>query len=243
MAECHINLSDWSDDRSLYEEYVNAYPKDAQTEMARQRMDILKNLNRYQTLLSDNDVQRNKDDAQYQIGRLYLTGAENRGPARNWLASARDHDLEAAEAARAALFPNDVVVAKDVDAAAYWIGEAAAAGKAEAQALLGDLYRHGVGCPRDYAQASRWYEAAAASGVAAAEFGLGDIYFQGLGVAVDCARAADCYERAAEQGLAKAKVALAFIYQTGAGRPADLQRAGRLFVEAGYVEIAIVRHQ
>ena len=70
MAECQINLSEWSDARSLYEEFVTAYPKDGQVEMARQRMEILKNLNRYQTLLSDNDVQRNKDDAQYQIGQI-----------------------------------------------------------------------------------------------------------------------------------------------------------------------------
>jgi TolA-binding protein len=68
MAECKINLSEWSEARELYAEFAAAYPQDAQITMVQQRMEILKNLNRYQTLLEDNDVQRNKDDAQYQIG-------------------------------------------------------------------------------------------------------------------------------------------------------------------------------
>ena len=68
MAECHINLSNWNDARQLYNEFIEAYPQDGQVEMARQRMEVLKNLNRYQTLLADNEVQRNKDDAQFQIG-------------------------------------------------------------------------------------------------------------------------------------------------------------------------------
>ena len=70
MAECHINLSDWNDARQLYNEFIQAYPQDGQIEMAKQRMEILKNLNRYQTLLADKEVQRNKDDAQFQIGMI-----------------------------------------------------------------------------------------------------------------------------------------------------------------------------
>ncbi len=70
MAECHINLSEWNDARQQYNEFILAYPQDGQIEMAKQRMEILKNLNRYQTLLSDNEVQRNKDDAQFQIGMI-----------------------------------------------------------------------------------------------------------------------------------------------------------------------------
>lgn len=68
MAECKINLSEWSEARELYAEFAAAYPQDAQIAMVQQRMEILKNLNRYQTLLEDKEVQRNKDDAQYQIG-------------------------------------------------------------------------------------------------------------------------------------------------------------------------------
>jgi TolA-binding protein len=70
VAECHINLSQWRQARRLYEEYVQQYPNDGQVELARQRVEILKNLDRYQTLLADEQVQRNKDDAQYQIGAI-----------------------------------------------------------------------------------------------------------------------------------------------------------------------------
>jgi TolA-binding protein len=68
VAECHINLSQWRQARKLYEEYVQQFPSDGQAEMARQRIEVLKNLDRYQTLLADDQVQRNKDDAQFQIG-------------------------------------------------------------------------------------------------------------------------------------------------------------------------------
>jgi TolA-binding protein len=72
VAQCHINLSQWRQARKLYEEYLQQYPNDAQAELARQRIEILKNLDRYQTLLADDQVQRNKDDAQFQIGVIVL---------------------------------------------------------------------------------------------------------------------------------------------------------------------------
>ena len=82
IAECHIHLSEWKAARRSYEEYLRKYPpprgKAAQAQqasyhqLARQRIDILKNLDRYQMLLADRQVQRNKDDAQFQIGRIVL---------------------------------------------------------------------------------------------------------------------------------------------------------------------------
>jgi TolA-binding protein len=77
MAECHINLSEWRQARKLYEEYIQQYPSEAQAELARQRIEILKNLDRYQTLLADVEVQRNKDDAQFQIGVIVLEKLNN----------------------------------------------------------------------------------------------------------------------------------------------------------------------
>ena len=70
IAECQINLSEWRVARRIYEEYVQKYPQDGQVAMATSRMTVLKNLDRYQALLSDKEVQRNKDDAQFQIGRI-----------------------------------------------------------------------------------------------------------------------------------------------------------------------------
>ncbi|MEX2140622.1 MAG: tetratricopeptide repeat protein [Pirellulales bacterium] len=77
MAECHINLSQWRQARKLYKEYAQQYPSDGQAELARQRIEILKNLDRYQTLLADEEVQRNKDDAQFQIGVIVLEKLNN----------------------------------------------------------------------------------------------------------------------------------------------------------------------
>ena len=77
MAECQINLSGWKEARRLYEEFAQQYPKDGQTPMATARIDVLKNLERYQNLLADNEIERNKDDAQFQIGRIVLQQLSN----------------------------------------------------------------------------------------------------------------------------------------------------------------------
>src|SRR5205085_3374998 len=77
MAECHINLSHWRSARSLYEEFVQQNPQDPQAPMATARMAVLKNLDRYETLIADNEVQRNKDDAQFQIGRIVNAELQN----------------------------------------------------------------------------------------------------------------------------------------------------------------------
>jgi len=70
LAECEINLSKWTSARKRYEDFIAKYPQDGQVATAKQRIDVLKQLDRYQTLLADDQVQRNKDDAQYQIGAI-----------------------------------------------------------------------------------------------------------------------------------------------------------------------------
>ncbi len=77
VAECHINLSHWRKARELYNEYMAAYPQDAQVAMCKSRIEILKSIDRYQLLLSDDKVQRNKDDAQFQIGRIVNEQLQN----------------------------------------------------------------------------------------------------------------------------------------------------------------------
>lgn len=72
VAECQIHLSQWKLARKLYEEYLQQFPNDGQAELAKQRIEILKNLDRYQTLLADQQVQRNKDDAQFQIASIVV---------------------------------------------------------------------------------------------------------------------------------------------------------------------------
>ncbi len=78
IAECRINLSQWYEARRLYESFLRKYSNDTQAAMARSRIEILKSLDRYQKLLTDKEVTRNKDDAQFQIGRIVLERLNNR---------------------------------------------------------------------------------------------------------------------------------------------------------------------
>ncbi len=77
VADCEINLSHWRDARKLYEDYLQQYPDDPQTSLAQSRIELLKKLDRYEALLADVAVQRHKDDAQYEIGRIVLSQLQN----------------------------------------------------------------------------------------------------------------------------------------------------------------------
>ncbi len=70
LANCEINLSRWRAARRTYDNFVQDYPEHDQVALARSRAAILKNVERYQTLIDDQQVQRNKDDAQLQIARI-----------------------------------------------------------------------------------------------------------------------------------------------------------------------------
>ncbi|MBN2477177.1 MAG: tetratricopeptide repeat protein [Pirellulales bacterium] len=66
IAECTINLSQWREASDAYREYVKAYPNDAQVAEANRRIEVLKDLARYQGLV-DEQGQRKAFDAQFQI--------------------------------------------------------------------------------------------------------------------------------------------------------------------------------
>ena len=92
IAECQINLSEWKAARKTYEDYLQQYgrapgpvpppqpvvqaavqpPGPSDPDMPRRRIEILKSLDRYQTLLADAQITKNKDDAQFQIARIVL---------------------------------------------------------------------------------------------------------------------------------------------------------------------------
>lgn len=77
VATCRINLGEWLEARTVYEEFIAGNPKHAQVKMATERLDVLKQLDRFQDLLADNMIDRNKDDAQFQIGKTVLTQLQN----------------------------------------------------------------------------------------------------------------------------------------------------------------------
>lgn len=77
IAECTINLSQWSQAADAYRDYVAAYAKDAKVAEAKRRIDVLKDLARFQGLV-DKQGQRKAFDAQYQIGRIVAEELSNR---------------------------------------------------------------------------------------------------------------------------------------------------------------------
>ncbi len=77
IAECTINLSQWSEAAAAYRDYVAAYPKDAaKVAEANRRIEVLKDLARYQGLV-DEKGQRKAFDAQYQIAVIVRNQLSN----------------------------------------------------------------------------------------------------------------------------------------------------------------------
>lgn len=69
IAECTINLSQWKEAAQAYRDYVAAYPQDGKVAEANRRIEVLKDLVRYQGLV-DEQGQRKSFDAQFQIATI-----------------------------------------------------------------------------------------------------------------------------------------------------------------------------
>jgi len=76
IAECRINLSQWSEATKAYRAYQASYAKDARAAETVRRLGVVKDLARYQTLV-DEKGQRKADDAQFQIARIVQTQLAN----------------------------------------------------------------------------------------------------------------------------------------------------------------------
>ncbi len=76
IAECTINLSQWREAMEAYRSFVAAYPGDAKIPEANRRIEILKDLVRYQALV-DEKGQRKAFDAQFQIANIVKTQLNN----------------------------------------------------------------------------------------------------------------------------------------------------------------------
>ncbi len=76
IAECTINLSRWEEAQGAYREYQKAYPEDPKVAEATKRLEILKDLARYQKVV-DEEGQRKAFDAQYQIASIVRTQLAN----------------------------------------------------------------------------------------------------------------------------------------------------------------------
>ena len=76
IAECTINLSRWRDAIDSYDKFADAYQGDDQSKQAVVRIEILKDLERYQRVV-DEEGQRKSFDAQYQIGEIVRSKLAN----------------------------------------------------------------------------------------------------------------------------------------------------------------------
>jgi tetratricopeptide (TPR) repeat protein len=76
IAECTINLSQWQEASDAYQEYVKTYPQDGKVAEANRRIEVLKDLVRYQGLVDEKD-QRKAFDAQYQIASIVASQLSN----------------------------------------------------------------------------------------------------------------------------------------------------------------------
>ncbi|MGD0783460.1 MAG: tetratricopeptide repeat protein, partial [Candidatus Aminicenantales bacterium] len=76
IAECTINLSQWSEAMAAYRDFATTYPGDSKAGEANRRIDILKDLARYQGLI-DEKGQRKAFDAQYQIAVIVRNQLSN----------------------------------------------------------------------------------------------------------------------------------------------------------------------
>ncbi len=79
IAECTINLSRWQAAAEAYRAYVAAYPEDGRAGEATARIEVLKDLARYQGLV-DEAGQRKAFDAQFQIAGI--VGAKLANPVK-----------------------------------------------------------------------------------------------------------------------------------------------------------------
>ena len=76
IAECRINLSKWNEAQAAYRDFVAAFPQDSKVAEANRRIEILKDLARYQGLV-DEKGQRKSFDAQYQIAQIVRSQLAN----------------------------------------------------------------------------------------------------------------------------------------------------------------------
>ena len=80
IAECRINLSQWREAMDAYRDYATAYPQDVKLAEANRRIDILRDLARFQELVNEKG-QRKAFDAQFQIATIVrdATGQPGQG--------------------------------------------------------------------------------------------------------------------------------------------------------------------
>jgi TPR repeat protein len=175
-------------------------------------------------------AQQRDPQAQYQLGRSYMTGTNvplDYKQARAWLQKSADQNFPDAEFALGYLHELGKGGKRNYRQALSDYTAAAEQGHTMAENNIGSMYERGEGVRRDLGQAAEWYRKAASQGQFIAACNLATLYLHGKGVPRDNAQAATWFRAAAERGYPPAQENLAWMYFTGTGVSLDFSEAAK----------------
>jgi uncharacterized protein len=166
---------------------------------------------------------------------VLLTG--DPAEAAEWVLSAAEHGIAAAQLRLGRMLLEGTGVARDERAALAWFSRAAGGGNAEAMNMVGRCHENGWGTPADFALAVSHYRASARGRHDWGEYNFGNMLFDGRGIARDLPLALYWYLRAARQGHGRAMNLLGRCLEEGWGCSRSLDDAAywyRRSAESGY---------
>ncbi len=157
--------------------------------------------------------------------------------AADWVRSAAEHGLPAAQLRLGRMLLEGRGVPRDEREAYGWFARAAERGDPEAANMLGRCLENGWGVPVCWEQAAEQYRRSAAAGYDWGEYNFANMLFDGRGVALDRPQALYWYLRAARQGHARAMNLIGRCLEEGWGCRRSLVEARywyRRSAECGY---------
>lgn len=187
------------------------------------------------------------DDAQVELGRMYMYGNEKPYIAQNTREGLNLYNKAADQNNGEALLQLgcmtrdglDGYIAKDPKKGYEYIKAAAQTGLPRAWFEYGYINLYGWGCDPNANEAARYISAAAEQEVPNAYKLMGDLYLYGWGVDANDADAAKWYQKAVDAGYGNAYSQLAWLYLAGRGVAKNDSKAYQLYKEsadAGYSE-------
>jgi len=187
------------------------------------------------------------DDAQVELGRLYLYGSEKPYVSENTQEGLNLYYKAAEQNNGEALLQIgcmtrdglDGYISKDPKKGYEFIKAAAQTGLPRAWFEYGYINLYGWGCEPNVSEAAKYISAAAEQEVPNAYKLMGDLYLNGYGVEQDDKTAAQWYQKAVDAGYGNAYSQLAWLYLTGRGVTEDASKGYALYKEAadaGYPE-------
>ena len=185
-------------------------------------------------------AQLGDDDAEVELGKLYLYGNEQPYVAQDiregldlFEKSAQQNNGEAL--LQLGCFYRDGLegyVTEDQKKGFLYIQAAAQTGLPRAWFEYGYVSLYGWGCEPNVTEAFRYISAAAEEEIPNAYKLMGDLYLYGYGVEPDDKTAAQWYQKAVDAGYGNAYSQLAWLYLTGRGVPEDVSKGYTLYKEA-----------